>query len=82
MALQMMMMAVVTFVITAIKSGKTLSCAIATTFLVCHMRGTILINEDEEEDHPHDIDHDDHHCDENEDHDHDPNQSDDDHDDK
>ena len=45
-----MMMAVVTFVITEIKSGKTLSCAIAKTFIVCDMRGTLLINEDEEED--------------------------------
>ena len=56
MALPMMMMAVVTFVITEIKSGKTLSCAIANTFIVCHMRGTLLINEDEEEDHDHDPD--------------------------
>ena len=70
-------MAVVTFVITAIKSGKTLSCAIATTFLVCHMRGTLLIYEDEEEDHHYYHDHDDHHCDGGDDTD--PNQSDDDH---
>ena len=60
MTLMTMTVAVVTFVMTAIKSGKTLSCAIAATFRVCHMRGTLLIDEDEEKDHR---DHDDHHGD-------------------